>query len=329
MKYIFTIIVVAFTAFGSIAQVEKTLLVEHFTNTRCSTCASRNPELFSLLDNYPQVLHIAYHPSSPYSSCAFSMHNPVENDARTNFYNIYGGTPRVVLSGEVIGFQNPILNADQIEAALGQQSDFSVMATQTQTDNDEVQVQTIIKRVSGSGTEKILLFAMIAEKEVNYAAPNGENLHHNVFRKQLLDEDFILNNAGDSLIFNESYNINSAWEADELFITVVLQNETSIDEIYQSYASATLDAGSSFIGDKEILSIDGMLYPNPANDVIHLSEDQQNNFIRAEFYAMTGNLVKSFDQPASMNISELPEGIYMAVLIDERNKQHVTRIVKQ
>ena len=84
------------------AQVLQTVVVEHFTNTRCGICASRNPGLFNNLAANPKILHIAVHPSSPYSTCLLNQHNKVENDARTNFYGIYGGTPRIVINGTVM-----------------------------------------------------------------------------------------------------------------------------------------------------------------------------------------------------------------------------------
>jgi len=328
MRSIYTLFVILLTSLTSVAQVEQTVIVEHFTNTKCSTCASRNPALFDLLDDYPQVLHIAYHPSAPYSSCIFSMHNPTENDARTNFYGIYGGTPRVVVQGEVIGFQSPMLNAAQLDAALGKTSDFMVSVVQSQTDNDEVSVQLVVKRVSGTNSGSPMIYGMIAEKEINYAAPNGENLHHNVFRKVLINENLNIENIGDSVVFSENYTIHSDWKADELIITVMIQDE-STNAILQSAASDKLDTGASFINDREILSLDGALYPNPATDVIHLSSTLQQNFVRADYYAVTGNLVKSFSNPQSMNISDLPEGIYMAVLTDAQQKQHITRIIKK
>ena len=328
MKSIFTLLVLLMTGLASIAQVEKTVIVEHFTNTLCGACASRNPALYSLLDNYPQVIHIAFHPSAPYTGCIFSQHNVVENDARTDFYDIYGSTPRIVLQGEVIGFQNPILTADQIDAVLGQSSDYMVSSRQTQADNDEVNVRVVLRKVSGTSSQSHLLFAFIAEKEVHYSAPNGENLHHDVFRKILLDEDFSLANIGDSVVFNESYVIHGEWEPEELFITVLVQDEGT-GAILQSFATETLNAGPSFINDKEILSLDGVLYPNPATDVIHISAEEQESFVKAEFYAVTGNLVKSFDRPETMNISDLPEGIYMTVLTDKQQRQYVTRIIKK
>ena len=328
MKNIFTLIVVFLTGFASIAQVEKTIVVEHFTNTLCGTCASRNPALFSLLDNYPQVLHISYHPSAPYSNCIFHQHNPVENDARTNFYGIYGGTPRVVLQGEVVPVQNPILTAGQIDAVLSQTSDFKITVTQEQADANMVNVQVVVKKVSESFTQTPVIFGMIAEKEIQYAAPNGENLHHNVFRKVIIDADLNIANVGDSAVINESYSIHPDWIADELIFTVLVQNE-STGGILQAAESDKLSAGSSFIGDKEILSLDGALYPNPARDVINISASMQEKVLKTDFYAMTGKLVKSYSGVSAMNISDLPEGIYMVVLTDKEQKQHITRIVKR
>ena len=326
MKNIITLIVIALTSLGSFAQVERTLVVEHFTNTKCSTCASRNPALFDLLDEYPEVLHISYHPSSPYSTCIFSQHNPAENDGRTNFYGIYGGTPRVVLQGEVVGVQNPILNAGQIEAQLGQTSDFMISVSQEQTDASQVNVQLVVKLVSQPSMQSYNLYAIIAEKQINYNAPNGENVHHEVFRKVLLNQAVSLTEVGDSVIINTNYDIDAAWKDEELIVTAMIQDNES-KAILQAFESDKLDSGSSFIGDDEILSLDGALYPNPATDVLHIG-NTGNTFVRAEFYAITGKLVKSFSDPDGMNISDLPEGIYMAVLIDNQQKRHITRIIK-
>lgn len=327
MKKIITLIVIGLTTFAGIAQVEKTIVVEHFTNTVCSTCANANPALFSLLDDYSEVLHISYHPSSPYSSCAFNQHNPFENDDRTVFYGIYGATPRVVLQGEVVGFQVPILNSGDIEAKLGQTSDFKMNITQEKLENDMVHVSISIKKVSASASQSQKIYAIIAEKEINYAAPNGENLHHEVFRKVLLSQ-LIDIAVGDSVTINTSYTIDSAWDEDELIVTGMVQD---VDNKYilQAYESEKLDSSPSFISDREILSLDGAIYPNPATDVIHISANVRENFVKAELYAITGNLVKSFSEFENMNISDLPEGIYMTVLTDDDQKKHVTRIVKR
>jgi hypothetical protein len=327
MKQILTFIIILFGSAGLMAQVERTVIVEHFTNSRCGICAAKNPAFYNVLDDFPNVLHIAYHPSSPYSNCIFSAHNPSENDDRTNLYGIYGGTPRAVLQGNVVPVQSPLVSADDIESALGGNSDYMITLSQEQVNENMVDTRIVIKRVSGQGGQ-LRLYAVIAEKEVNYAAPNGEDLHHDVFRKVLVDESINLQNINDSIVFEESYNINSEWVGDELFVTAMVQDNSN-KAILQAAASNTLEAGSNSVDEEKILSADGLLYPNPAFDYVQVSTANQIAFIQADFYAVTGNLVKSFNNPERLNISELPKGIYMVMLTDTQQNKYLGRIVKR
>ena len=117
---------------------------------------------------------------------------------------------------EVVGVQNPILNAGQIEAQLGQTSDFMISVSQEQTDASQVNVQFVVKLVSQPGMQSYNLYAIIAEKKINYNAPNGENVHHEVFRKVLLNQAVSLSDVGDSVIINTNYDIDGAWKDEEL-----------------------------------------------------------------------------------------------------------------
>ena len=133
--------------FPVIAQVEQKVIIEHFTNTRCGICASRNPAFYQTLAYYPQALHIAYHPSSPYSSCAFNMHNSSENDQRTYFYNIYGGTPRAVIQGEVVAPGNPLITADKIDLEASGNVNLDTIKGISQTGVDYVSIGALTHSV--------------------------------------------------------------------------------------------------------------------------------------------------------------------------------------
>jgi len=328
MKTLFTLIFISLFTIGAFAQTTQTVVVEHFTNTLCGNCASRNPAFYDLLDNYPDVIHIAYHPSAPYPNCILHQHNASENDARANFYGAYGGTPTAVVQGEWTGFQNPILTASELEAYLGQTTDFELRVYQEQIDSEMVHVNIVIKRISNTMSNPTKLFAVIAEKQVNYAAPNGENIHHDVFRKVLVDQAFDLENTGDSVAINTSYTVHSDWTSDEMIVTAMV-HDSETKAVLQANESSRIGDGTSSIND-EVISLDGVIYPNPANDVIHISSDSKGTFIRAEIYTMTGNKVKSIEDPAnSMNISNLPQGIYILALTDNKQRQHLTRVVKQ
>lgn len=103
-KYYFKTLLLLFFGLSSqlFSQVPGNILVEHFTNTKCSVCASRNPGFQANLNAHPAVKLLSIHPSAPYSTCLLSQQNTADNDARTNYYGVYGGTPRLVINGTVI-----------------------------------------------------------------------------------------------------------------------------------------------------------------------------------------------------------------------------------
>jgi len=328
MKTFFTLIFISLMTIGSLAQTTQTVVVEHFTNTLCGNCAARNPAFYDLLGNYPDVIHISYHPSAPYPACVLHQHNASENDGRANFYGAYGGTPTVVVQGEWTGFQNPILTANELEAYLGNTTDYELRVYQEQLDGEMVHVSIVVKRLSSTMSNPTMLHAVIAEKQLNYAAPNGESVHHEVFRKVLVDQVFSIENAGDSIVLNTSYSIHADWTADEMIVTAIIQ-DSETKAVLQANESSRIGDGTNSISE-DVISLDGMIYPNPASDMIFISTANRETFLRAEIFALTGNKVKSIEYPAnSMNISDLPKGIYMLVLTDNRQRQHLTRVIKQ
>jgi len=312
--------------FTGYAQVSKTIIAEHYTNTKCGICGLKNPTFYNTLENYPEVLHVAYHPSSPYASCIFSMHNPVENDARTNYYGIYGGTPRVVLSGSVIPPASQLLTPDQIEAKLGKMSDYSMEITLQGGVGDTIVVQLVTKRVSGSGQDELNLFAVLAEMEISYNAPNGENTHHDVFRKDLINESVSLNEINDSVVIIKNYVPHAEWQSDEMFVVGMLQ-KVSTKEILQS-AKSDVAGNIMFTGYNRIEEISAVFYPNPVKNQINFIESAKNEFIKAELFNIYGQKIveSELDQPIDMK--GLPAGQYILIFSDINNKIYSSKVQK-
>jgi hypothetical protein len=227
MKNVFTSLLLFF-AVSMIAQVPKNVVVEHFTNTLCSVCASRNPGFFTNLNNHPNVIHLAIHPSSPYSNCIFSQHNPTENDARTNYYNIYGSTPRLIVQGTLVPVSTNYGNASIFTSQGGQMSPFTV---RIKVDNvnlaGQVMVEVVVKTEATHNYTDLNLFAAIAEDTIFYNAPNGENIHYNVFRKSVFETDGKMIQpammVGDSVVFMQSVNYTSVWSMSNLVGISILQ----------------------------------------------------------------------------------------------------------
>ena len=232
----------------SFGQVSQNILVEHYTNTRCSTCASKNPAFFSLLEDYDEI-HLAYYPSSPFSSCIFSMHNKPEADNRTNYYGIFGGTPRVVINGEVVPAGSQLLLASRIDAEVPNMTAFTIEVNQEYENENSVKVNITIKTISSTNLSSLTMQAMIAEKKINYNAPNGETEHFDVFRKSLYGlngENFTVPANGDSISFKTSYTFDPDWVNDEMEIIVFIQDESdkSIKQATVSKKIGSFDANA-------------------------------------------------------------------------------------
>ena len=326
MKKLFTLIFLSLLTIPVLSQVDRKVIVEHFTNTRCSVCASKNPALFELLDDHPEVLHVAFHPSSPYSNCIFSEHNPVENDARTNYYGIYGGTPRVVLQGDVIGFQTPILTQQQLEAQLGMMSDYSITVQQEEQDGGEVDVTIEIEKVSGS-SDNLNLYAVIVEEFIDYTSPNGEDGHHNVFRRVLADEVVSLPSAGNSITVEKTYALDPQWGETQMYVLAILQ-ETSTNDILQAERSENLTGGPSFISESAGNKIDNLFFPNPAKDIVRINPEYDERFISARVYNIYGQFIGSYAFEDEIDLANLDPGQYIILLTDKSGDRIYTRIVK-
>lgn len=324
MKKLLTLIIAILFALPIISQVEKKVIIEHFTNSRCGVCASRNPAFYATLAEYPEVLHIAYHPSSPYSTCFFSQHNPSENDLRTNNYGIFGGTPRLVIQGEVAPVQSPLINPGQIEENLGGVSDFSIAISKTELTVNSFKIRIDIKRESGNENEIVAVFAGLAEKEVHYNAPNGEDLHHDVFRKIIFNDTIHISTVGQTRTISYEYTTDPAWNENEMFAYAIIQN----DETGEVLQAETSIEGPSTVGKNKINETSSIFYPNPTSGTVSIQNEYIDQFISLELYDLLGNKIKAYKNVNQMNISDLPEGIYFVKLTDKNNLQYSTRIIK-
>lgn len=324
MKKIITLILALWVTFPLLAQVEKKVIVEHFTNTKCGICASKNPALYEVLKDYPDVLHIAYHPSSPYSTCIFNQHNPTENDNRAYFYDAYGGTPRGVLQGNVLPFQNPIVKPEQIDAELGGSANYSVQMTKTKMSDINYKITLEIERVSGAVTETILVYAGLAEKEVAYNAPNGEDMHYDVFREVIFFDTANVNTIGQKKVIEYEYSTDEDWVEEQIYAFAIIHDNTT-NMVKQSGNSLSSPTG---IAEPETVELRNIFYPNPSSGLIKIKSEYNNDFIKFELYNIVGKKIREFSNTNEMNIADLNEGYYFVRMTDKNKQVFSTKIVK-
>ncbi len=317
--------------FGLQAQeVPRTIIVEHFTNSRCGICASRNPGFYSNLNSQEGVLHLAIHPSSPYSTCIFNQANPGENDARTNYYGIYGGTPRLVIQGTVISTSTNYGNASIFEPYQNQTTPVSLDIRQTKEDGQIIVSLTITAEADNDlGTASLFLAA--AEKEVMYNAPNGENEHYDVFRRTFNGEPTgvsvdIPATAGESITVNASLMPNADWVFDQLFTVAILQ-ETDSKAVIQSSA-ADPSENEPLVNTFEVNTLPANIFPNPVEDILQvkLTTETKATF---QLFNSKGQVLKSgnFQGQTQLEMGNYPSGLYWLEVQSAEGKA-VRKIVK-
>ncbi|MGB1038957.1 MAG: hypothetical protein ACPGYY_09945, partial [Bacteroidia bacterium] len=214
---------------NSDAQVKRKILVEHFTNTYCGICSSRNPGLYSNLDNNPDVLHLAIHPSKPYRICELYLHNASENDERTNYYGLFGSTPRIAIQGNVISAGTNYGSNSIFTSYKDQMSPFDVSVTTTKSDEDSLTAKIVITAQESNSIGSLNLYVPAVEDTVFFNAPNGENEHYDVFRKVIINEAIsnLPSTVGDSIVFTARTEKHADWDKSQMYIMALLQDATS------------------------------------------------------------------------------------------------------
>lgn len=312
------------------SQVPQKVIVEHFTNSRCGLCANRNPGFYTNLANHPGVLHLAFHPSSPYSSCIFSQHNPSENDDRTNYYGIYGSTPKLVIQGNTIPAGTNYGNSGIFEPYVDQMSPISIELRQFKNENGMIEVEVSATVEVEHTLGSLSLFVALAEDSVFYDAPNSEDLHQDVFRLALspaLGLEFDLPNiVGTSSILTFTSTAHPDWDFSRIYAIAMVQ-ETDSKDIIQAEATNPSDQNLiSSINEIEKFSLN--VWPNPVSNIINIQTDQETS-LSGELFNTSGKLIlqKEIFQNGTLNISHLPKGIYFLKINNEK-EEVVKKIVK-
>lgn len=267
MSRFLPLILVSFLVETSIAQVPKKTLVEHFTNTKCSVCAVRNPGFHTNFNNQQNTIRLSVFPSSPYPACLLHMQNATDSDARTNYYGVYGSTPRLVINGNVIPSSANYSDNNLFSAYQSQFSPVSIRITQKKYGADSIRSIVVIKTVASHTMGAVSLFAVLAEDTVFYQGSNGEPKHFSVFRKSLTNVTgtaFSLpGTIGDSIVFSFRASIESLWNYQRLYTLAAVQ-ETQSKQLVQAEAAEAKSNMASMGIPSNSVDAGFKIFPNPA-----------------------------------------------------------------
>jgi hypothetical protein len=292
------------------AQVPKNVVVELFSNTRCSVCGALEPEIFNTLNHYPNLIQIAFYPSAPYPNCFFSQQNKSEYDGRTKYYGVFGSTPRLFIQGNEV---NNIIDSTVVNPFLNQLSNYEIKLEHKKTSSTDAFITaTIIKRATDTQTSAKLYLA-IGEDSVAYAASNGINTHYGVMRKALTDSSGIIinlpTNIGDSILVSKGYAVSTSWNHSNISGYAFLANQT--DKSIINANTEKLFIGT-FSGIENNVVNTTTIYPNPAcNSFIKISSPIATNYEIMDYSGKTMHLGTLNEGVNAIHLDFLASGSYI------------------
>lgn len=304
----------------------KYVLIEHFTNTWCPICASRNPELNALILKYPKnVHHVSIHPPYPYLGCPLYQYNKTENQARANYYNIQG-TPSVVVNGGAVSGGSPLLTENNLKTEISKTSAVSLVVTESKNGSSRTAKIRIKSSVPVNGSLK--LFAMIVEKNLRFTASNGELDHYNVFRKFLTPaagQPIIISTSGEQS-FDFAFNEESAWKSEEIYVLAFVQNESTKEVLNSGTKFDELSTSISVNINTKFVKV----FPTVATEELYV-EFPTNTANAFSILNIQGQSVLRGAAKAnqnSVNIHSLTQGVYWLKINDGKDV-YIAKFIKR
>jgi hypothetical protein len=327
-KLIFTLFIISelFSVVAN-AQVAKKIVVEHFTNTNCSVCASRNPGLFTNLNNQKDLLRLAVHPSSPYSSCKLYQQNAASNDARTKYYGFFGGTPRIVINGVAIAAGADYSSNALFDSYKSLTTPASIRIEQKKFGSDSIRAIVVIKTEATHSLGDLSLFVALAEDTVFYKGNNGEAQHYSVFRQSLTAAEGLSvtlpATIGDSVLFSFTAANNSIWNFDRIFSLVILQ-ESANKALVQAEAAMPMKSMPTAGQISNSVDLQVAIYPNPASNSVTIQMADQA-ITRIELATLDGKILNDvtfLDKEHTLDLSDLSRGTYVLKISNSKGNYY-------
>lgn len=304
----------------ALLDAQRPVLVEHFTNTWCPICASRNPSLYETIAKYPDdVVHIAYHIPVPYNQCILYQANKPDQEARMNYYGIFG-SPSAYING-TNGSGSKLLDETKLTNAIASAAPLSVTVTNAPSGSPDGLSSLVNVNITANSTvdagNNARIFVLIAERTLDYTGPNGESTHPDVFRRFLTSNagDVIsLPQAGNTVSMSYSYNLESGWISNQIYPIAFIQNiETkTVYAVGSSLLNST--TGVHDFAPAEALR----LYPNPADNQLFVQSPIGDLQAEARVFSLSGQLIRTakiHDQ--TIDVSGLASGLYVLRIQDQ------------
>ncbi len=226
----------------TLASIQKTVLIEDFSNVSCIPCVASNIILEKISSQYSEtkLVKIKYPTNFPSPNDPFYLSNPNACNTRIMNYSIFS-TPTIWIDG----INKPIATdsleiKNDIDNRLSETPKFNITVSDSIGSNNyfiKVKLETI--NISNLDLTKIYLYAVVTEKVISFSTPpgsNGETEFYDVMREMLPNPNgFQLGNISSNDKFEYSYSteLKSNWNLTNITTVVFIQNKES-KEVYQA-----------------------------------------------------------------------------------------------
>ncbi len=308
MKLIKNILVIlSLFTFTLFAQEERKVLVEVFTNSHCPLC----PAAHNVIDNYlagpngNRISYIYYHMIYPYNDDPLYWKSMEGSDARDNYYNPVSATPQGwfdgIHQGSTSGWAANLDNRVTISSPL--KIILSGSRTPTQFNINAELIRT------GNVPDNDLVIHFVVVEDLFFDGRNSISNHKHVMRKMLPTPDgqsFSIN-LNETIMIEQTIDLESIWDADSLNIIVFVQSVAS-KTVYQSETISYDELSVTSTENEELFPSDFNLeqnYPNPFNpSTTILYSIPISEFVSLKVFDLLGNEV------AILINEEKPAGTY-------------------
>ncbi|MDH3269505.1 MAG: Omp28-related outer membrane protein, partial [Ignavibacteria bacterium] len=234
MKFL-TVVLSSIILFTSVlmAQEERKVLVEVFTNSHCPLC----PAAHNVIDNYlvgpngNKISYIYYHMVYPYSDDPLYWESMEGSDARDNYYNPVSATPQGWFDGNHQGSTSGW--AASLNNLVATQSPLKIILSGTKN-STQFNLNAQLTR-TGDITDNDLVIHFVIAEDLFYDGRNSVSNHKHVMRKMLPTPDgqsFSIN-LNETKDIPQIVNLDPLWDADSLNVVVFVQS-TGSKTVYQS-----------------------------------------------------------------------------------------------
>lgn len=248
------------------------------------------------------------------------MHNVSENDARTNYYGVYGGTPRLVIQGVVLSSSASFADPAIFTSVAGQTSSFAMRVAIAAKGTDSVAVRAVVTKEDTSSLASLNLYGVLAEDTIFVAAANGEPQSYDVFRKALwgaLPVSIATPTAvGDSVVHTATVAVHAAWGRQHIYALVLAQDGGK--QLVQAARSGNLPAAAGMPHMPQTGTF--AIMPNPARVQAQIAGLSRYPAAVA-IYNMAGRLCRQVTLPdagATLPLADLPRGSYLVFAHEAR-----------